>query len=166
MSTCRTLFKTVKTLNDMYKSAVETWGIRMNKNMRSTINKASSELMERGEVESIAEYFTSDYVAHLTEKDFKGGHATIEKAIAMYRAAFPDIRVTIEVLVEHADRIAWQRTLRATHSGNFRGFPPTGRPIVWNEMVTSRFEGDLIAEEWVVSDLAERLLVASKDKTK
>jgi hypothetical protein len=33
---------------------------------------------------------------------------------------------------------------------------------MWRDMVTSRFEGGLIVEDWVISDLAEQLLRARK----
>ena len=80
----------------------------------------------------------------------------------MYRRAFSELQVEVEVLVKAKDRVAWQRTVRATHKGNFKGFPATGRPIVWRDMVTSRFRDGLIAEDWVITDLAERLLLARK----
>ena len=57
---------------------------------------------------------------------------------------------------------SWQRTHRGTHKGDFRGFPATGRRIVWRDMIVTRFRGGLIAEEWAISDLAERLLRARK----
>jgi predicted ester cyclase len=91
-----------------------------------------------------------------------GGHDAVRKVARMYRRAFPDTEVEVEILVESKDRVAWQRTLRATHKGNFKGFPATGRPIVWRDMVTSRFRDGLIAEDWLITDLAERLLLARK----
>jgi predicted ester cyclase len=67
-----------------------------------------------------------------------------------------------EILAQGKDRVAWQRTVRATHQGNFKGFAATGRRITWRDMVTSRFRDGLIAEDWVMTDLAERLLLARK----
>ncbi len=100
--------------------------------------------------------------AHLTDQDMTGGHDVIRQVLDMYRRAFPDLQVKVEILVEAKDRVGWQRTLRATHQGDFKGFPATGRPIVWRDMATSRFRDGLIAEDWVITDLAERLLLARK----
>jgi predicted ester cyclase len=72
------------------------------------------------------------------------------------------MKVEVEILAESGDRVAWQRTIRATHRGAFRGFPPTGRKLVWREMMTSRFENGLIAEDWLITDLAERLVLSRK----
>jgi predicted ester cyclase len=80
----------------------------------------------------------------------------------MYRRAFADLQVEVEILVKAKDRVAWQRTIRATQKGDFKGFPATGRRIVWRDMVTSRFRDGLIAEDWFITDLAERLLLARK----
>ena len=79
-----------------------------------------------------------------------------------YRRAFSDIEVEIEFLVKTKDRIAWQRTLRAKQTGAFKGFPATNRIIIWRDMITSEFRDGLIAEDWVVTDLAEKLLLARK----
>jgi len=91
-----------------------------------------------------------------------GGHGAIRSVLSMYQRAFPDLQVQVEILVEGTDRVAWQRTLRGTHQGDFKGFPATGRPIVWRDTVTSRFREGLIAEDWLITDLAERLLLARK----
>lgn len=64
--------------------------------------------------------------------------------------------------MESGDRVAWQRTMRGRQTGPFQGFPATGRRIAWRDMVTSRLHDGRIAEEWAVSDLAERLLLARK----
>jgi steroid delta-isomerase-like uncharacterized protein len=134
----------------------------MGRSLASKIEAANTALITNGNVEAIGEFFTPDYVAHLTDQDLTGGHGAIRKVLGMYRRAFTDLRVEVEILVEAKDRVAWQRTLRGTHKGSFKGFPATGRPIVWREMVTSRFRDGLIAEDWFITDLAERLLLARK----
>jgi len=134
----------------------------MNQSIASQIQAASSALIVNGNLDAVGEFFTPDYVAHLTDQDMTGGHGAIRKVVGMYRRAFPDLQVEVEILVEARDRVAWQRTLRGTHQGDFKGFPATGRPIVWRDMVTSRFRDGLIAEDWVITDLAERLLLARK----
>ncbi len=134
----------------------------MDLSLASLIREANAALIERGELQSIGEFFTSDHVTHLTDRDMDGGHDAIRKYLNMVRRAFTSIQVEVEILVEAKDRVAWQRTIRGVHEGAFIGFPASGRDIVWRDMVTSRFRDGLIAEEWVVTDLAERLLLARK----
>jgi predicted ester cyclase len=82
--------------------------------------------------------------------------------VQRWRRAFPDLSAEVEILVEGSDRIAWQRTLRATHKGDYMGFPANGLKLVWRDMVTSCFQDSLILEDWVITDLAEQLLRAQK----
>lgn len=134
----------------------------MNRTLASRIEAANSTLIANGNLEAIEDFFTPDYVAHLTGSDLEGGHDAIRSFLDMLRRAFPDLQVRVQVLVEGADRIAWQRTVQGTHAGDFMGFPATGRRIVWRDMFTSRFHDGRIAEDWAISDLAERLLLARK----
>ena len=113
-------------------------------------------------MDAIAEFFAPDYVAHVTDRDMNGGHDFLRKFLSMLHSAFPDLEVDVEILLEGEDRVAWQRTLKGTHEGAFMGFPASGRRLVWRDMVTSRFRDGLIAEDWSISDLAERLLLARK----
>jgi len=82
--------------------------------------------------------------------------------VERWRRAFHDLTVEVDILVEASDRVAWQRTIRATHAGDYAGFPATGLTVVWRDMVISRFEDGLVVEDWVISDLAEQLLRARK----
>lgn len=134
----------------------------MNPSLASQIEAANAVLITSGNLDAVGDFFAPEYVAHLTDQDMTGGHDAIRKFLGLYRRAFPDLQVQVEILAEAKDRIAWQRTLRATHQGEFKGFPATGGRIVWRDMVTSRFRDGLIAEDWVITDLAERLLVARK----
>ena len=133
----------------------------MDRSLASKVEAANSALISKGQLKAIGEFFTPDYVAHLTDQDITG-HGAIQKFLGMLHSTFPDLEIEVEILVEGKDRVAWQRTLRGTHQGDFMGFPACGRQIVWRDMVTSRFRDGLIAEDWLITDLAERLLLARK----
>lgn len=134
----------------------------MNASNTALLQRASSDLFVEGNFDAVSKYFAANYVVHLTDEDLRGGHALIRSVVGLYRGAFTDLSVDVTVLVESADRVAWQRTMRATHTGAFKGFPGKGERMVWREMVVSHISSGLIAEEWVVTDLAERLLFARK----
>jgi steroid delta-isomerase-like uncharacterized protein len=133
----------------------------MNGALASRIKAANTRLVGAANPDAIAEFFAPDYVVHLTNQDM-AGHDGIRRFLSMIRRAFPDLQNEVEILVEGADRVAWQRTLRGTHKGDFMGFPASGRQVVWRDMVTSRFRDGLIAEDWSITDLAEQLLRSRK----
>lgn len=134
----------------------------MGLSLDSKVRAANRALIADGNLEAVAEYFTPDYCVHLTGRDLEGGHDAVRKYLNMLRRAFPVVQVEVEILVQGEDRVAWQRTLQGVQQGPFMGFPASGRGIVWRDMVTSQFRDGLIAEEWLVTDLAERLLLARK----
>ena len=134
----------------------------MDRSLASRIHAANAALIVEGNLDAVGEFFTPDYVAHLTDKELAGGHSAIRGFLGMLQRAFPDLQIEVEMLVEGKDRVAWQRTLRGTQQGDYMGFPACDRQIVWRDMVTSRFRDGLIAEDWVITDLAERLLLARK----
>ena len=134
----------------------------MDRSLAKKIQAAHSALFADANMDAIGEFFASDYVAHVTDRAINGGHDFVRKFLGMLHSAFPDLEADVEILLESDDRVAWQRTLKGTHEGAFMGFPASGRPLVWRDMVTSRFRDGLIAEDWSISDLAERLLLARK----
>jgi len=134
----------------------------MARSLASRIRAANAALLAKGNLDAVGEYFTKTYVVHLTDHDLGGGHAGVRRFLTTIRGAFSDLHVKVDVFVEDENRVAWQRTVRATHRGDFMSFPASGRRITWRDMFVSRFRGELIAEEWAVSDLAERLLLARK----
>ncbi len=136
----------------------------MEESLASKIKNANTILIANGDLEVVGDFFTSDYIVHLTGRILKGGHSTVKNILSGLQKSFQNIEVEVDILLEGDDRVAWQRTLRGTHKEKFKGFPSTGHHIVWRDMVTSQFRNGLIAEEWVISDLAEQLLLSGKRK--
>ena len=135
----------------------------MNRKLADRILAANEVLLDKGEVSAVGEFFAPSYVVHLTDRDARG-HKMVRAFVDELRRAFADLRAEVEILAGEENRVAWQRTLRGTHRADFQGFPASGRPIVWRDALVTRFEKGLIAEEWAVSDLAERLLRARSGK--
>lgn len=133
-------------------------------NKEEQINNSNYQLIDQGKFDVVDKFFTSDYVAHAEGKEYKG-HEFIKRFTKQIRTALPDISIMkVEFLANAGNTIAWLRTLNGTHKANLMSIPPSENKIIWNEMVVSRFEGDKIAEEWVVSELAGKLLSKRPNK--
>lgn len=133
----------------------------MAKSKEEIIKCANDVLITTGNLSIIDEIFTAEYIAHTGDKTYKG-HKFIKRYINQLRAAIPDIKVVkVEFLIQESNTIVWQRTLRGTHKADMMGISPTEQKIKWRDMVISRFDGEKIAEEWTVSELAGELLSKS-----
>lgn len=120
---------------------------------------ANIELFNKGNLDVIEEIFSVDYVVHSGGKQYSG-HSFIRRFVEFLRTAIPDLRIVdIKVHLQQDDTIVWQRTLTGTHKTDMMGIPPSEKKVEWRDMVVSRFESDLIVEEWVVSELLGEMLV-------
>jgi len=137
----------------------------MEESLALKIREANMALISNGNLDRVGDFFTSEYTVHLTDRVMTGGHSTVQGILRSLRQSFSDIQVEVDILLEGESRIAWQRTLRATHTGKFKNFPASGLQMVWRDMVTSQFCDGLITEEWVLTDLAEQLLLSRKSKS-
>ena len=119
--------------------------------------KFGLEQLVKGNFDVVDEIFSTDYLAHAGDKDYKG-HGFIKRFARQLRRAIPDIRIVkIEFLAQAGDTVTWQRIFTGTHEENMMGIPPSGKKVKWIEMVVTRFKDKKIAEEWVVSELAGEL---------
>lgn len=126
-------------------------------NKQEKIKSVITKLVEQGNLDVIDEVFSTSYVAHFGDKDYKG-REFIKKYLEELKTALPDVKVVkVDFLVEADDAVAWQRTFRGTHKAAMRGIPASDKKIEWTEIVVSRFESEKINEEWVVSELAGKL---------
>ncbi|MBV9753014.1 MAG: ester cyclase [Hyphomicrobiales bacterium] len=70
------------------------------------------------------------------------------------KSAFPDVTAHIEDIFSSEDRVAVRLTMRGTHTGEFLGISPSGRPVEYTSIELYRITDGLIAEEWICSDMA------------
>lgn len=123
------------------------------------LKSAAQKLIGEGNLEITSTYFTEDYLAHAENKEYSGLDF-IQRFSKTLHTSIPDIKVVnVEILVENGDTISWLRTMQGTHKKNMMGIPASNKKLTWNEMIVSRFEGDKIAEEWIVSELAGQLML-------
>ena len=80
------------------------------------------------------------------------GVAGCKAHFATLTTAFPDLRLTIEVLLEGDGRAAARYVVEATHTGPFGEIPPTGRRVRVTGEAIIRVENRQIVEEHANSD--------------
>ena len=68
------------------------------------------------------------------------------------RAAFPDLSVVPETIVQDEDTIAFAYTLTGTHNGPLGEIPPTGKSVKIRGMQISKFQNGKMVERWGSSD--------------
>lgn len=59
----------------------------MHDSLASRIQAANAALFAKGDVDAVGEFFAPDYVAHLTDRDMRGGHDWIREFLRMISPA-------------------------------------------------------------------------------
>jgi predicted ester cyclase len=69
-------------------------------------------------------------------------------------AGIPDLRVTVEVQVLTADKVAASFVYTGTHGGTYFGVAPTGKQLRFTSCDIFRVQNGKIAEHWGMGDIA------------
>jgi steroid delta-isomerase-like uncharacterized protein len=69
-----------------------------------------------------------------------------------WRAAFPDLHVSVDLTVAQDDLVSVRWTARGTNTGAGNGIPATGKSVVVRGTTIFRFVDGRIAEEWTSGD--------------
>jgi predicted ester cyclase len=76
------------------------------------------------------------------------GVEPFKQQVAAFRAAFPDLRITVEDALTDGDRFASRTTVTGTHTGDLMGMPATGRRISVEAVDIGRIHNGQAIERW------------------
>ena len=99
----------------------------MSEQNKIVVRRALEEGYNQGNLDVVDELVSSNFVAHVGSEEIHGP-AGMKQFVASLRAAFPDLQLSIEDQVAEGDRVVTRWTAHGTHTGPFRGIPPTGKP--------------------------------------
>jgi steroid delta-isomerase-like uncharacterized protein len=106
-----------------------------------------------GKFDKLDTYLTPNckYIDAAGPIEFKGAD-TFKKYVMSVRKAFPDFLCKIEDEIAEGDKVVTIMKITATHEGEFLGVPPSHKKATLPSIAISRFEGDRIAETFVLWD--------------
>jgi hypothetical protein len=127
---------------------------------QATANKAAlsrfHDAVDTGDVEVIAktidEVVEPDVLFHAPVPTGATGIQALKQVWAVLLPAFPDLHVAVEDVIADDDKVVERNTVTGTHLGEFRGIPPTGKSVTYQEIFIFRFAGGRITEIWGVVD--------------
>ena len=113
------------------------------------IRRWFEEVWNNGRMEAIDEMASPDAIGH-----GQAQHATdiglkeFKPFVQALRSAFPDMKVTIDYVIEQDDKVVARWTSTMTHQGEFLGIAPTGKKATITGTTTQRISGGKIVEGW------------------
>ena len=104
-----------------------------------------------GDLGGLEDAFTADHVVHDTQNPFAAqqhGIDVLREQVEMYRAAFPDLVMTVDAQYEDGDVVVNRWTATGTQTGDLPVLPATGRRATVTGILIDRYEGERVAETW------------------
>jgi steroid delta-isomerase-like uncharacterized protein len=108
------------------------------------------ELWNKGNLDRADQLVAPDAVDHDPARppDLPQGREGVKQAVSMYRAAFPDLRLSIDELFAHEDKVVWRWRSEGTHTGEFYGLLPTHKRGEVTGISIARLEDGKVVETW------------------
>jgi steroid delta-isomerase-like uncharacterized protein len=103
------------------------------------------EAINTGDLALLEKFVAPGYVEH---SEGYQGVEPFKQQVAAFRAAFPDLRITIEDTLTAGDRFASRTTVTGTHTGDLMGMPATGRRISVEAVDIVRIHNGQAIERW------------------
>jgi steroid delta-isomerase-like uncharacterized protein len=122
---------------------------------REEILKAWNGAWGNGDLAAFEQLLAPGYVRR--SKSGSEDYGSLKKTIEAMHVAFPDSSTDILQIVEDGAEVAVHWQTKGTHEGMFMDVPATGRSVTVTGASFLHFEGEKLAEEWVIWDPRELL---------
>jgi len=122
----------------------------MDQDLRDLVLRWHEEIFNQGRYETIDELMAPGAVIRGAGLGTKPARCVsdLKEEVAMLRAVFPDLRLTVDEIVCEGDMVAMRVTATGTHSGEGLGITPTGRRLEIHGMSMGRWQDGQLVEGW------------------
>jgi predicted ester cyclase len=113
-----------------------------------------SKAMFEGDTAAVFEFWSPDFVSHVTDRVAPGRVGTDVRADeqewwSQIMAALPDMDFSVGLLIESDDLVVSNWTVKGTHTGTaFFDVQPSGEPVEINGTAILRIRDGQIVEHW------------------
>ena len=127
----------------------------MTTDIRTKFERIPLEVFNKGKTELIDELFAPEYTDRTPQPGMAPTRDGFKRWVTSLRTAFPDIRYTVEDVIDSGDRWVGRFTATGTMTGTFAGMSATGKQATWNEIHILRVSNGHVLEHWgVVQELS------------
>jgi steroid delta-isomerase-like uncharacterized protein len=124
--------------------------------MAEASRRLLEETFNEGKFDLIDELVAADAVNHdpSTPSDMRElrGPEAFKRTVTMYRAAFPDLRISVDDIIAAADKVVLRWHSEGTHRGELAGLAPTGAHGSVTGISIDRWSNGKLVESWAEWD--------------
>jgi steroid delta-isomerase-like uncharacterized protein len=116
---------------------------------KALVRRFYDQVWNKGHVAVTSDVFAEDYVRHdLQASSAELGPSGQARIAADFRAAFPDLRMELDLILGEGDLVAARWTTEGTNTGAWAGRPPTGKRAQFSGVNIFRIRGGKVVELW------------------
>jgi predicted ester cyclase len=115
---------------------------------KKTVKDFVNELTNKHNPQAWDMYCSEDFKHHFNIPDVPPNRQGIKMLSMGILAAFPDVSLTIDILIAEKDFVIKRATAKATHSGMYNNIVPTGKAYEWYETHIYRLKDGKIVEHF------------------
>ena len=113
-----------------------------------------AEVFNAGNMAAADKFIAEGFVDYTPFPGQAGTRAGLKKGFPQWRAAFPDLRFTVNEVIVQGDKAVARWTARGTHRGVFMGIAPTGKTVQMHGVDIVRIVGGKAVAHWGYGDEA------------
>jgi predicted ester cyclase len=123
---------------------------------KATFRRVIEELWNQQRLDVADELFAGDHESP-SAPGLPPGPAGVKAIASMFLAAFPDLKVEIEIEIAEGDLIGGRLRQRGTHTGPMASptgvIPPSGKAVDFTEVAMLRIADGKVATSWYWTDM-------------
>lgn len=124
-----------------------------NQQYKTIVRRVDTEAFSAsGDLSVLDEFVAADVVNHTAPLNMQHGRENLRQLAQLWRAAFPDLQVTVDDVLADGDLVVVAWTGGGTHLGDLFGIPPTGKRGVMSGIEFNRVQDGRIVERWGNND--------------
>jgi len=116
------------------------------------MKKFYTEVINKGNIDLMDKLCQKDFVEHEALPGVASNLEGVKQFFTMYRAAFPDLKFTVDQMIAKDDKVVTHITITGTQEGEFMGVPASGKKINLKGIDIVRFVDGKAVEHWGVTD--------------
>lgn len=120
---------------------------------KAVARRLLEDVWNQGNLMAVDELFTADHMSPSAPMLPPGPEGT-KIIVGMFRAAMPDYKLTVDLLMADDEKVVARFTQTGTHIGApLMGMPPSGRKATWTEIAVLHISNGKISKSYYESDI-------------
>lgn len=107
---------------------------------KAAVRRYFEEVWNKGNLAALDEFAAPNVVPHFLPPGLPANIEGFRQFIKLYRAAFPDVHMTVDEVIAEGDKLVDRWTATGTHKGQLMNFAPTFKKMTITGMHFERFD--------------------------